>query len=118
MGGAAENRSGAVVHQDEVGDIDRQFDRSIQRMFHPDASIQPALFGRLHSLFRGAKAAAIGQEFGQHRVADLQSLSQRVIGRDGGERSPKQGVGAGGVNLKAFKARRSADRFKRKLQTT
>ena len=39
MRGAAENCAGAVIHQDEIGDVDRQFPSRIKRMAHPDAGI-------------------------------------------------------------------------------
>jgi hypothetical protein len=55
MGRAAEDRAGAVFHQHEIGDIDRQSPPGIKRMFHADAGIEAELLG----LFDGFLAVPV-----------------------------------------------------------
>jgi hypothetical protein len=38
----AEDRAGAVVHQDEVGDVDRQFPRRVERVAAGQAGVEPS----------------------------------------------------------------------------
>ncbi len=61
---AAEDRAGAVIHQDEVGDIDRQFPIRIKGVDHLKPGVEALLLGLLQLLFRGAHPAAFGIEFG------------------------------------------------------
>ena len=95
----AKDRPGAIVHQDEIRDPDRQLPIRVQRMAHGQASVEAQLLGRLQRLFRCAALAAKGAE-----LLDLwprlgQCLGQRVVGRDADERRAHQRVGAGGIDL-------------------
>ena len=98
MGGAAKDSARAVIHQDEIGDPHRQFDRGVQRMFHPQAGINPDLLCRLNLNCRGATLAAQSHKLRHFRIA-FQRLGQRVICRNGGKRCAQKRIGAGGVNL-------------------
>ena len=55
---AAEDRAGAVFHQDEVRDVDRQRPRRIERMDRPDAGVEAELLLRIDDFLRGAVALA------------------------------------------------------------
>ena len=72
MRGAAKDRAGAVIHQDEVGDIDGQFMRGVKGMAHADAGVKAQLFGRLDRFFGGAALATLGAEGGHVGVLPLQ----------------------------------------------
>ena len=96
---AAEDGPGAVVHQDEVGDIDRHGPVRVERVDHPQPGVEAFLLGLLQRLFRGAHAAAVGAERGQPLDPPLQRPGQRMIRRDRREAGPEQGVVAGGVGL-------------------
>ena len=50
MGRAAEDRASAVIHQHEVGNVDRQVPVVVERVEHGDAGIQPQLLARLDRL--------------------------------------------------------------------
>ena len=115
MGGAAENGTRAVVHQNEVGDPDRQFPSGIQRVFHADAGVHADLFGGFQRLGGGAAQTALGEEGGDLGVG-FQRFGQGVIGRDGGKRRAHERVGAGGVNLDLLEALWRADGVKGELQ--
>ena len=58
---AAEDRAGAVVHQDEIGDIDRQLPVRIERMHRPDAGVEAHLLGGVDRRLRGADALALAR---------------------------------------------------------
>ena len=49
---AAEDGAGAVVHQDEVGDVDRQRPVRVERMDRPDAGVEALLLGGLDARLR------------------------------------------------------------------
>src|SRR5262249_26467761 len=54
MGRAAEDRTGAVFHQHEVGDIDRQLPARVERMNRADARVKTLLLRGVDDLLRGA----------------------------------------------------------------
>ena len=63
MAGAAEDRAGAVIHQHEVGDIERQKPvRIAERMARFDAGVVALLFGLLDVPGAGARAPALLDE--------------------------------------------------------
>ena len=74
MGRAAENRARAIIHQDEVGDIDRQFPGGVQGMPHPHPGIHSQLFRRLHRLGTGATLATLRDKGGNGGVFGFQCL--------------------------------------------
>ena len=55
---AAEDRAGAVFHQDEVRHVDRQLPVRIERMDRPDAGVEAELLLRVDDFLRGAVALA------------------------------------------------------------
>ena len=65
---AAEDRAGAVLHQDEVRDIDRQRPGRVERMLGADAGVEAQLLRRLDRLLRGAHALAFLDERGELRI--------------------------------------------------
>jgi hypothetical protein len=56
--GAAEDRAGAIFHQHEIGDVDRQLPVRIERMDRADAGVEAELLGGIDDFLRGADAAA------------------------------------------------------------
>ena len=80
MGGAAKDRPCAVVHQDEVRDIDGQFPRGIEGVAHTQAGIHPQLFGSLDRFFGCAALATFGTEGRNLGAVFLEQFGQRVIG--------------------------------------
>jgi hypothetical protein len=113
---AAENRPCAIVHQDEIGDPDRQFPVRVERVAHGDARWQALLLGRFEGLFRGAHAPAFGVEGGDGGIVRLQRPGQRMIGRDRGKARPQQRVGPRGIDRELFVPRRRPQRVKGELQ--
>ena len=96
---AAEDRAGAVVHQDEVGDPDREGGARQERVRHPQAGIVPTLLRGLDRRLAGAEAAAFGDEGGRRRIARRHVGRQRMLGGYGQEGHAEQRVGAGRVDL-------------------
>ena len=82
---AGENRPGAIVHQNEIGDPDRQFPIGVQRMAHPQPGVDPQLFGLFQRFLGGAALGRLGAERGNLAVGLGQVLGQRVVGRDAHE---------------------------------
>ena len=67
MGGTAEDGPGAVVHEDEVGHVDRQKPIVVKGMLDPDSRVEALLLCGLESCHGRAHAAALfdeGCEFG------------------------------------------------------
>ena len=60
--GTAEDRAGAVVHHNEVRDIDRKLPVRIERMERLDPGVEASLFSRLDQLLCGAVALALRDE--------------------------------------------------------
>ena len=102
---AAEDRARAVVHQDEIGDIDRQRPAGIERMDDAQAGVVALLLRRLDRRDRRADPAALLDEGGELRVVPRRGGGQRMIGRDRHEFRAEQRVGPGGVDLEFARAR-------------
>ena len=113
---ATEDRPSAVVHQDEVGDIDRQFPVFVKRMAHAHAGIHALLLGLFQCLFRGTDAAAFGHELGYLRIVPLQMLGQRMIGADRRKACAQKRVGARGIDLQPVEPVRRVNCAKCKLE--
>ena len=95
---AAENRAGAVIHQDEIGHIDRQLPFGIEGMDRGEADVEAQLLGRFDRFLAGARAPALLDEGGEFAVCLGQLEGERVIGGERAERGAKEGVGPGGVD--------------------
>ena len=101
MGRAAEDRAGAVIHQDEVGDIDGQFGGGIKRVTHAQAGVMPELLGLFDGLGGGAALSAFGTEGRYGVVLGFQFLGDGMIRRDADETCAQKRVGAGRVDFDA-----------------
>ena len=83
---ATKNRASTVIHQDKVGDIDRQFPAGIKRMAHSQTSVI-ALFVCLLDLSSScATFAAVVAECSQLGVGAFQFLCKRMIWRNANKR--------------------------------
>ena len=91
---AAENRTGAVIHQNEVGDIDRQFPVCIEWMHRFDAGIEAEFFGGVDFRLRGAHAVALLDEFGELGIFYCGGLRERMVRRQRHELGAEQSVRA------------------------
>src|SRR5262245_36461150 len=60
--GAAEDRAGAVVHDDEIGDVDRKPPTAIEGMDSLHPGVETLLLRGIDQLLRGAVAFALGDE--------------------------------------------------------
>ena len=98
-GRAAEDGAGAVVHQDEVGDVDRQRPILVERVDSADAGVEALLLRRLQLGDGGAHVAALLAEGGERRVGLGRRLGQRMVRRERHERGAEQRVGARRVDL-------------------
>src|SRR3546814_14429358 len=85
----AHHRARAVLHQHEIGDIDRQFDRWIERMDRLEPGIEAELFLRLNLGRGGAALLAAGDERGDLGAVGGVGLRARVLGREIG-RAPRR----------------------------
>ena len=104
---AAEDRAGAIFHQHEIGDIDRQLPVGIKGMDCTDTGVEPLLLGGVDDLLRGADPFDLGDELGERRVLGRRGLSQRVIGRDRHEFRAEQRIWSRGEDLQlGFAGRR------------
>ena len=65
MRGTAEDRAGAIFHQHEIGDIDRQLPAGIERMDGLDAGVEAKLLGGINDFLRGAMAFGFRDERGK-----------------------------------------------------
>ena len=90
---AAEDGARAVLHQDEVGDIDRQLTGRIERMHGSDAGVVAELLGGIDRLLRRAGALALGDERLQRRVPSGGGAGQRMVRGDRHEGGAEQRVG-------------------------
>ena len=96
---AAKDRARAVVHQDEVGDIDRQAPVGIEGMHDPHAGVVALLLRRLDGGDGGADPAAFLDEGGEFGVMRGRCGGERMVGRDRHELGAEQRVGARGVDF-------------------
>src|SRR5262249_2185002 len=62
---AAEDRAGAIVHHDEIGDVDWELPGRIEGMDRFDPSIEALLFSRLNRLLGRAPPHALCKEYGE-----------------------------------------------------
>ena len=95
----AEDGAGAVVHQDEVGDVNGQLPARVERVQRPHAGVETFLLGGLDRRCRGAGVLALGDEFRERRIAGGCCGREWMIGRDRQKARTEQSVGAGGENL-------------------
>ena len=99
MAGHSEQRAGAVIHQHEIGDVDRQPPASVEWVDRLEAG-RKALFLLGLELGRGGPAAlAFGDELGRLGLFLGDQRCQRMIGGDRDEARSEQGVGPGGEDL-------------------
>ena len=94
-----ENRACAVIHQDEIRDIDRKDLRRIQRMLGPNAGIEALFVCCVDRCLGSAHSPAFitkGRECGVMRRS---RFCEGVIGRDGHEARAEQRVRPRGVNF-------------------
>ena len=104
---AAENGAGAVIHQNEIGDIDRQLPVRIERMHRLDAGVEAHLLGGIDLGLRGAAALAFLDEFRELRILRRRCRGQRMIRRQRHEFGAEQSVRPRGENFQfAFAVRR------------
>ena len=110
----AENRAGAVIHQDEIGHIERHF-RGLAEGMHDLQAGVVALFLRALDLFRaGAHAVAFVDEAFQLLVLFRQRGRQRMIRRHGAEGHAENRVRPGGEHLQRLMPLRQRLAFQRK----
>ena len=95
----AEDRAGAVFHQDKIGDINRYAALLVERVNGFQGRAIAAFIGRLDNRFAGTEPVAFGDEFGELRVARGELLRQRVMRRQRDERGTEQCIGTGCENL-------------------
>src|ERR1700758_2601130 len=94
-----EDRPRAIVHQNEVGDIDRQKPSGIEGMARPKARIKTLLFRRFNRRRGGPAKMAFLDEGGELWV-DLCGLGgQRMIGGESQKFGAKERVGPGRINF-------------------
>ena len=99
MRGTAENRAGAVFHQNEIGDIDRQGLAVDERVAHAQPGIEPDFFRLLDGGFRRAETAAFVDKGGQRLIALSQFAGQGMFGRDCAETGAEDRIRPGGVDF-------------------
>ena len=85
---AAEDGAGAVVHEDEIGDVDRQLPRRVERMERRDAGVEAHLLGGIDLGLRGAAVPAFLDECGKLRILLCRRGGERMIGRERHELAP------------------------------
>ena len=116
MRGHAEDRAGAVLHQDEIGDVDRQLPGGVERVTRREAGVEAELLGLFQRLLGGAAAPRLGAEFRHIRALGLEPPCKRVIRRQRDEGRAHQRVGPGGVDLDAVMALGAVGEAKGELQ--
>ncbi len=113
MRGAAEDRAGAVFHQHEIGDVDRQLPVFIKRVDRPDAGVKTQLLLGIDDFLRGAVTLCFCNELGELWIFCSRRLRQRMIRRDRHEFGAEQRVMPRGKNLQFALAIRRGRRIKR-----
>ena len=96
---AAEDGAGAVIHQDEVGDVDGELPVRVERMHRADAGIEAHLLGGVDRLLRGAHVVALRDEGGERGVLRRRRGRQRMIRRQRHELGAEQSVRPRGEDL-------------------
>ena len=84
-GGAAEDGARAVVHQNEIRDVDGQLPALVERVHGANAGIVAALFSRFDIGDGRAHAPAFVAELGELGIFLGRGFRQRMVGRDGQE---------------------------------
>ena len=100
VGGAAENRTRSVIHQNKVGDKNGQCLAVNEGVANPRSGIDPGFFGRLNGRLTCARAATLGNEALKGRIVFGKLNGQGMVGRQRTEGRAEDGIGAGGVNFK------------------
>ena len=95
----AENGAGAVIHQYEIRDIDRQHPVGIEGMGNPQAGVEAEFLGRLDRSFRRAARLAVADKRGERLVLRGEVFRQRMVRRDRQEFRAEQRIGAGRIDL-------------------
>ena len=72
---AAEDGAGAVIHEHEIGHVQRHF-MPVERMDDFNAGIEAFFLGLFDGFFAGAGAFAIGDELGQFGIGCRQFCGQ------------------------------------------
>ena len=96
---AAEDGAGAVIHQDEVGDIDRQRPVRVERMHRLDAGVEAHLLGGVDGFLRRAHVVAVFDELGEVGIVLRHRGGQRMIRRQRHELGAEDGVRPRGEDL-------------------
>jgi hypothetical protein len=112
---AAEDRAGAVIHQDEIGDPDRQFPAGSKRVAHPSPVSNSPASRPFRWPPRWCRPCGIRRRRRRSRVRRLQRLGQRMIGRDADEGRAHQRVGPGGVDPRSGRARHRLRQAERRI---
>ena len=99
VAGNPENRAGAIIHQHEIGDVDRQSPVGIERVDDLDAGVEAALFGGLDLGSGGPAQLAFGDEFGGVRIGRGDRGGQRMAGGNRDKARAENRVGAGREHL-------------------
>ena len=89
---AAKDGTGAVLHQHEIGDIDRHATVRIKRVDRFEAGGVSALFGSLDDRLASPHPVALGDELGEPGIVFGKTLGQRVIRRQCHKRRAKQRI--------------------------
>src|SRR5690606_30251547 len=91
--GAGEDRAGAIFHQHEIRDIDRQRLALDEGMTRLEAGVEAHLLRRLDRLFGGADAVAFADEVLERRIVLRERLRQRMMRRERAEARAEKRVG-------------------------
>ncbi|KIT99166.1 hypothetical protein QU38_02905, partial [Staphylococcus aureus] len=104
--GHAEHGAGAIVHQHEIGDVDRDFPSRIKGMRGGEAGIEAQLLLRLQLGRGGAALFAPLGERANFGVRSGQFLRDRMVRGHRDEARPENGVGPSRVDFDAVAVRK------------
>ena len=96
---AAEDGAGAVFHQNEIGDVNGELPRRVERMQRLDAGVEAHLLGGVDRRLRGAHLLAVGDERRELGIFRRRGKAERMIGRQRHELGAEQSVRPRGENL-------------------
>src|SRR3546814_14005945 len=90
---AAEDGAAAILHQHEVGDIDRQLHVRQEGMPGLQAGVETPLLGGRYRFFAGAEAVALGDEGRRRRIVRRQRdrSEERRVGKEWGRTCRSRG---------------------------
>ena len=97
----SENGTGAVLHQYEIGNIDRQPARLYQWMLHGKAGVETFFLGGFDCGFGRAELGAFGDEGGSVGIVLTNRHRHWMVGRNGQERGPVEGIRPCGEDIDA-----------------